>query len=181
MGAGSFAADERFQQRVGLVQADWRTTVGDTLARPYKKLPSGERVDDIGGRIFIGIPAGDTFATCPDLDRFAQALLDHTFLNPAYTELTLSGKVPMGPPPPESPPPGGTRPQAIFQAYGSIAFLNDNRWSVGHGGGSPGASTEIKLFSESHWVSVVLSNYDMGTVLPLSALTRTLITQQPTP
>jgi CubicO group peptidase (beta-lactamase class C family) len=168
----------------GMSRSDFYTTPqwrdDRRIARPYKKSPSGERVDDIGGRIFIGTPAGDAFSTCADLDRFAHALLDDDLLNPAHTRLTLSGKVPLSPPPRSPEPPStGAIPQAAFQCYGPIAILIENQWSFGHGGGSPGASTEVQMYSDSDWVSVILSNYDMGTVLPIASLARTLITRPP--
>jgi len=150
------------------------------IARPYKKLPSGERIDDVAGRIFIGTPAGDAFSNCVDMDRFAHALLGgKLLLNPAYTQLTLSEKVPMppqAPPGSPAPPPGATPPQAVFQCYGPQAVVVNNQRALGHAGGAPGESTEIQWYPESHWVSVILSNYDMGTSLPIAALARELIT-----
>jgi CubicO group peptidase (beta-lactamase class C family) len=86
----------------------------------------------------------------------------------------------MGPPTaaPGSPPPqGGTppQPQATFQCYGPIGVLINNQWTLGHGGGSPGASTSIDMYPDSGWVVVVLSNYDMGTVQPIAGMARRLI------
>jgi CubicO group peptidase (beta-lactamase class C family) len=150
------------------------------IARPYVKLPSGERVDNIGHTLFIGTPAGDAYATAADIDRFAQALLGEKLLSPAFTHITLSAKVPLGPPmaPPGSPPPqGGTPPlpQATFQCHGPIGVLINNQWTLTFGGGSPGASTSIDMYPDSGWVVVVLSNYDMGTVQPIAGMARKLI------
>lgn len=41
------------------------------IARPYDTLPTGERVDAIDDQLFIGTPAGNSFATPADLVRFA--------------------------------------------------------------------------------------------------------------
>jgi CubicO group peptidase (beta-lactamase class C family) len=163
--------------------AQWRDD--RRIARPYKKLPSGQRIDDVAGRIFLGTPAGDAFSNCADMDRFARALLGgKLLLNPAYTQLTLSEKVPMppqAPPGSPTPPPGTTPPQAVFQCYGPIAFIINNQRVLGHAGGAPGESTEIQWYPGSDWVAVILSNYDMGTVAPIAALARKLITDpQPT-
>jgi CubicO group peptidase (beta-lactamase class C family) len=153
------------------------------FARPYKKQPSGERTDDIAGKVFLGTPAGDAFSTCVDMDRFAHALLgEKLLLNSAYSQLTLGEKVPMPPQaPPGSPaPPAGTAsPPAVFQCYGPQAFLTNNRRALGHTGGAPGESTEIQWYPGSRWVSVILSNYDIGTVAPIAALARRLITEAP--
>jgi hypothetical protein len=100
-------------------------------------------------------------------------VLKENLLNPAYTQLTLSGKVPMGPP-----PPGAVPPQAGFQCYGPIGSLTNNQWAFGMAGGSPCASTEVEMYPDSDWVSVILSNYDEGTVLPIASLARKLITTE---
>ncbi|HCT77226.1 MAG TPA: serine hydrolase [Micromonosporaceae bacterium] len=147
------------------------------IARPYNKLPSGERIDIYNRRLYIGTPAGDAFSTCADMDRFAHALLGEKLLTPAFTQLTLSGKLPM-PPPMQGPPgaPSGTPPQTAFQCYGPIALMVNNQWTLGHGGGSPGVSTTIDMYPDNRWVVVILSNYDMGTVQPIAGLARRLIT-----
>lgn len=158
--------------------AQWRDD--RRIARPYVRQPSGERTDDVAGRLFIGTPAGDAFSSCVDMDRFAQALQGGKLLNPAYTRLTFSEKVPMPPlAPPGSPPPppGSTPAQAIFQCHGPQAFIINNQRGLGHSGGAPGESTEIQWYPDSHWVLVILNNYDAGSSLPVAALARQLITE----
>ncbi|GAB3435516.1 serine hydrolase domain-containing protein [Actinophytocola sediminis] len=51
----------------------WRTD--RRIARPYTLLPTGERVNAMDKHIFIGTPAGGSFATAMDLVRFTQTHL----------------------------------------------------------------------------------------------------------
>lgn len=145
------------------------------IARPYQKQPSGERVDVLDQKLFIGTPAGDAQSTCADMDRFAQALLGERLLNHALTEITLSGKVPVQPEQPGQAPPGATPPLASFQCYGPMGAYFSNQRSLGHGGGSQGVSTTIDMFPDSHWTVVILSNYDARTVRPIAGMARRLI------
>jgi CubicO group peptidase (beta-lactamase class C family) len=126
------------------------------IAHPYAKQPSGDRVDTIDQRLYVGTPAGDAFTTCADLARFASALQGAKLLDRAFTGITLSGKVP---PPSQPGPPPGT-PHAAFQCYGPVTLLVNNQWVTGHGGGAPGTSTDFQLYPDSEWVTVILSNYD---------------------
>ncbi|MEO6087425.1 MAG: serine hydrolase domain-containing protein [Umezawaea sp.] len=149
------------------------------IAHPYATQPSGGRLDLIDKRLFIGTPAGDAFSTCADMARFARALQGEKLLNPAFTHITLSGKVPQ-PPPTVAPAPGS--PQAgtkvAFQCYGPLTLLVDDQWVTGHSGGAPGTSTDFQMYPDSQWVSVILSNYDygMGVPPPVMVKARELIT-----
>jgi CubicO group peptidase (beta-lactamase class C family) len=79
---------ERIFAAAGMSGTDFYTKpqrlADQRIARPYVKLPSGERVDDIDHTLFIGTPAGDAYATAADMDRFAQALLGEKLLSPAF-------------------------------------------------------------------------------------------------
>jgi CubicO group peptidase (beta-lactamase class C family) len=59
-----------------MTSADFYTTphwrADRRIARPYTQLPTGERVDVIDNNIFIGTPAGGSFATAADLVRFVR-------------------------------------------------------------------------------------------------------------
>lgn len=127
------------------------------IAHPYAKQPSGERADTIDRRLYIGTPAGDAFTTCADMARFARALQGSKLLNRAFTDITLTGKVP---PPPPPPGPAPAVPLVGFQCYGPMTLLINNQWVTGHGGGAPGTSTDFQLYPDSEWVTVILSNYD---------------------
>jgi CubicO group peptidase (beta-lactamase class C family) len=152
----------------------------DRIAHPYTLLPSGERVDvlerpDLFGAPFIGEPAGDAFATAPDMVRFAQALSGSRLLDSAHTALMLSGKQPL----PRSPgTPAGASPP--LQAYGPSAGIVNGQRIVGHGGGTMGESTGIEIHLDSGWVVVILCNYGDPDVTPpaqeLMGLARQIIT-----
>lgn len=152
------------------------------IARPYRKEESGERVDTLEQHVFIGTGAGGAFATCADMDRFARALLGDELLEPAFSQLTLGGKIPAaGQRPPTGAPPAQDEqtPSVGFKAYGGLASLSDrNEWTYGlSGGSSAGASTDLAMYPNRGWVSVILSNYEQRTVQPIAALARRLITR----
>ena len=148
------------------------------IAHPFAVQPSGEYVDSIDQRLYIGTPAGDAFSTCADMARFACALQGSKLLDRGFTNITLGGKVPLGPPtgPPPVPPP--TAPPVGFQCYGPMTLLVNNQWVTGHSGGAPGTSTDFQMYPESDWVSVILSNRDHGTggIPPWPGKARDLIT-----
>lgn len=140
------------------------------IAHPYAKQASGERVDVTDRMMFVGTPAGDAYATAADLDRFGQALLQERLLTPPLTHITLGGKVPMPPPPGANPPP------TTFQCYGPIGGYVNGHATLGHGGGSPGASTSLDLYPDTRWSVVVLCNYGDNAALPVARLARRIIT-----
>ncbi|MUN39756.1 serine hydrolase domain-containing protein [Actinomadura litoris] len=153
---------------------EWRAD--SRMAHPYAKKPGGsERTDNLEDQLFVGLPAGDSFATCADMERFAHALLDGVLLDAAHTELMLGPKLPR---PPQPNPPRGAAPSSssVFAGYGPVTALTQGQWVHGHGGGSMlGASTSLEFFPGSGWVVVVLSNYDAGTVEPIARLARRLV------
>ena len=148
------------------------------IAHPYAVQPSGEYLDSIDQRLYIGTPAGDAFSTCADMARFARALQGSKLLDRGFTNLTLSGKVPLGPPTGPPPVPAPAAPPVGFQCYGPMTLLVDNQWVTGHSGGAPGTSTDFQMYPDSEWVSVILSNRDHGTggVPPWPGKARDLIT-----
>ena len=163
--------------RAGMTSSDFYTkpqwSTGVRFARPYATQPSGERADASDLEPYIGWPAGNSFATAPDLVRFAQALRGDELLEPAFTELVLGPKVPMPPLPPKP----GVTPPIGFQAYVPGAKLVNHQWAVGHNGAAPGISTNLEWFPASGWVVVKLSNYDVPTTAAIDEMARTLITQ----
>lgn len=154
--------------------AQWRDD--RRIAHPYSTQESTQRADVIDRHVFVGSPAGGSFATAGDLARFTAALLGDQLLSPAYTGLILSPKVPVDPPP----PPPGLPPLVAFETYAPLAVLTNGQWAVGHNGGAPGVSTDLEWYPDSGWVTVLLSNYDLGTrsaTAPVNALAQKLITQ----
>lgn len=129
------------------------------IAHPYTLEASGQRVDAVRGgigaaRMFIGTGGGNAFSTGPDLARFACALENGKLLNPAYTELFMSAKLPQRP--------RGTADPATrgFVAYGASAPVVNNHWLFTHGGGAAGESTNWTIYRGLDWCGVILSNYD---------------------
>jgi hypothetical protein len=57
----------------------------------YRPEGSADRVDNLDGQMF----QPGAFATAAELERFAHALWEERLLDPAYTRLTLSPKLPM--------------------------------------------------------------------------------------
>lgn len=134
------------------------------IAHPYYRDAQGRWADGVEELEFVGTPAGDAFATCADMDRFARHLYQERLLAPGHTGLVLSGKVLPGeptPPPGQTPPPqDGPRAEAVYQCYGPIGSLVGGQWIFEHGGGNTfGESTFVQFYPETDWVLVVLSNY----------------------
>lgn len=126
---------------------EWRTN--RRIAHPYRELPSGERVDSIGLHLHMGLPAGGSFASAPDLVRFAHAFQENKLLDEDFTHIMASPKLPTS-----------TQDNNQFLGYSMLAQRHNGQWVNGHGGGSPGVSCKLEWFPESGWVTVVLANYD---------------------
>lgn len=130
------------------------------IAHPYTlKAPGTERVDAVragegAARMFIGTGGGNAFSTTTDLARFARALTGGALLNPAYTELFMTAKLPMRPR--GAATPGGRS----FMAYGATAPIVNNHLLLTHGGGAAGESTNWTIYRDLDWCGVILANYD---------------------
>ncbi|MCF2527338.1 serine hydrolase domain-containing protein [Yinghuangia soli] len=142
------------------------------IAHPYARVPgSAERVDRLDNEGF----APGAYSTCAEMARFARMLWQAKLMNRAYTDLTLSGKIPgtgfrPGPGAPPGPPP------ILFQSYGLLATLLGADWTYGHNGGSSnGAATELSFFPRTGYALVILSNYETESTRPVGSLARRLI------
>ncbi|MGI5455029.1 serine hydrolase domain-containing protein [Streptomyces sp. CA-249302] len=160
-----------------LTRPQWQA--GRNIAHPYYPDGQGSWTDGVPeARYVVGDPAGDAFTTCADLDRFGRLLWRGRLLDPGWTPLMLSGKVPL--PPAPTAPTGddtGVPAQALFQCYGPVGALVSGRWTFSHGGGSTlGVSTSVEVFPETGWGVVVLSNYAGALVPEIASLARKLIT-----
>ena len=135
----------------------------------YRPEGSADRVDNLDEpQIF----APGAFASCAQMERFAHALWEEKLLNPAYTRLTLSPKLPMAPPP-------GPDKLTVFTGYGPGATLAGDRWSYGHNGGaSNGAAADVAFYPDHGYVTVILSNYEMESIRGIPGLARKLIVEQ---
>jgi D-alanyl-D-alanine carboxypeptidase len=94
---------------------------------------------------YRGMAAGGGYTTVEDLLRFAQALKNHTLLDPRHTDLLITGKVDAG---------GGR------YAYGFNDRVAGGVRSVGHGGGAPGMNGDLFIYPDSGYVVAVLANMD---------------------
>ncbi|GAA4697651.1 serine hydrolase domain-containing protein [Phytohabitans rumicis] len=146
----------------GMTDSDFTTLPqwksGSRYAHPYPTDRSGTRNDALDGDAFsyIGNPAGNAFATAPDLVRFALALRGDTLLDAAYREIFLTPKLPR---PPQAAKPG-LPAVTPFVSYAAANSLINGRWVAGHGGGAPGVSTGVDWYPGAGWTVVGLSNYD---------------------
>ncbi|WP_405147134.1 beta-lactamase family protein [Sphaerisporangium sp. NBC_01403] len=145
------------------------------IAHPYATQTSGHRVEAFDQHGFIGTPAGDAFASAPDLVRFAKALQGRELLDSVHTELLVSPKFPVPPLPPR---PGAAPLPPRFATYGPGWTLVGDRFASGHSGASPGVATNVEWYPPTGWVAVKLSNYDFQTSIGVDTLARKLIMRQ---
>ena len=106
-----------------------------------------EWTNNLFKHVVKGGPAGGGFSTVEDLFRFATALRSHKLLSREYTELVLSAK-----------------PEANSPDYGygfTVRGAAGNR-VVGHGGGFPGINSNLEVYLDTGYTTVVMSNYDNG-------------------
>jgi D-alanyl-D-alanine carboxypeptidase len=128
---GSLAEDENVPGRsIGYTSFGGDTSHPNTDTLPYR-----------------GTSAGGGYSTVEDLQRFADALMNHKLLNANYTDLLTTGKV--------------ATPRGGKYAFG---FFDDGAESgarhFGHGGGAPGMNGELQIYPQSGYVIAVLSNLD---------------------
>jgi CubicO group peptidase (beta-lactamase class C family) len=93
-----------------------------------------------------GGPAGGGYATAPDMLRFAAALLGHKLLDPAHTEMVLTGKVDAGP--------------GMSYGYGFFDDRSNGVRVVGHAGGFHGINSVLDMYPDLDATVVVMGNYD---------------------
>jgi CubicO group peptidase (beta-lactamase class C family) len=91
-----------------------------------------------------GTAAGGGYTTVGDLLKFANALLAHELLDAAHTELLITGKVDVS--------------LNVRYAYGFEDSRKDGVRVVGHSGGAPGMSGDLRIYPSSGYVVAALSN-----------------------
>lgn len=119
--------------------------VNPNLAVGYEK-DYGDRgiifKNNLFEHVIRGGPAGGGYSTVDDLLRFSIALRSHRLVGPDYTRLLLAPK-----------------PDLNSPEYG-YGFSVDSKWRIaGHGGGFVGISSNLDMFLDRDYTSVVLSNY----------------------
>lgn len=127
-----------------------------------EKAESAARHDNTGSRPNRGGPAGGGYSTAQDLLRFHMALRNHKLLNQKYTELITAGKVDMG--------------RAKY-AYGFGDEAVNGKRVFGHNGGAPGIASDLSMYPESGYTTVVLTNYDPPLMMPVVRRIREMLTK----
>ena len=93
---------------------------------------------------YRGMAAGGGYTTVGDLLKFATALMEHKLLDATHTELLIGGKVDISP--------------DRQYAYGFEDARKDGRGAVGHSGGAPGMSGDLRIYPKSGYVVAALAN-----------------------
>jgi CubicO group peptidase (beta-lactamase class C family) len=134
---------------------------GYTRQTLYGQPLAGPRRNNLFLHVIKGGPAGGGFSTAEDLIRFARALREHKLLGPDLTELVMAGKVEGHP---------GEK-----YAYGFFEEVVNGHRIVGHGGGFPGISSQLDVYSDLGYDVAVMSNYDPPAATHVSGKLRSLI------
>ena len=92
---------------------------------------------------YRGTAAGGGYSTVDDLLRFARALQAGTLVSPALLEQATTPQISEG-----------------WYGLGFITVGKGNARRYGHGGDSPGMNADVRVFPESGYVLVSLSNID---------------------
>ena len=144
------------------------------LAKGYMRMgpdgrprPDGPREDNAATLAPRGSSAGGGYSTADDLLRFADALLGHRLLNPAFTEtvFTASGV-------PSSAPEAGP----MRGGYGFMTSPTPAGRAVGNAGGGPGVNAVLRMSAAPGYTWVVLSNYDPPAAEKVAGKLRELLT-----
>ena len=93
----------------------------------------------------MGSSAGGGDSTAPDLLRFDQALRSHNLLNVELTSLITTGKADVAP---------GEK-----YAYGFEERFVEGKRIVGHGGGALGMNCDLRMYWDSGYTVIVMSNF----------------------
>ena len=113
------------------------------------------RRDNIKLHVVKGSPAGGSFSTVEDLEKFAAAILGKRLLNDEHTQRALGAQAKTG-------------IADDASGYGFQIEPVNGHAIVGHRGGFPGISASFFMYPDDGYVVVVLSNYD--SVAPVLAL-----------
>jgi CubicO group peptidase (beta-lactamase class C family) len=133
------------------------------LARPPSQCTPSAPRQAAGG--YRGTPAGGAYSTLGDMLRFSTALRAGRLVRPATLELMTRRHVEIA------------RPGLPMDGYGyGFGLLNiHGRGSFGHNGGTPGATCQLDIFSQSSLTLVVLTNIDGGQRQASTLLRRALL------
>ena len=105
----------------------------------------GKWVSNYSTLPLMGSSAGGGDSTAPDLLRFDQALHAHQLLHTELTNLLITGTSEVGP--------------SEKYAYGFEERFVDGKRVVGHGGGAPGMNCDLRMYWDSGYTVIVMSNF----------------------
>jgi CubicO group peptidase (beta-lactamase class C family) len=105
----------------------------------------GKWISNYGSLPLMGSSAGGGDSTAPDLLRFDQALRSHKLLSADLTNLITTGKAEVAP---------GEK-----YAYGFEERFVEGKRVVGHGGGAPGMNCDLRMYWDSGYTVIVMSNF----------------------
>lgn len=93
----------------------------------------------------IGSPAGGGYASANDLVRFADALLKNLLVNAQTRDELWQEQTKI-------------RDDFGYASLFGVGTINGHRW-VGHNGGAPGVSVDLRIYPETGYAVIVLSNH----------------------
>ncbi len=156
---------ERIYKPAGMKDTDAYEMTAETpnLAMGYtlEGAGTGPRHENTGSRPNRGGPAGGGYSTAKDLLRFHIALRENKLLTKKYTDLITTGKVSMG---------GGK------YAYGFGDESINGKRVFGHNGGAEGIASDLSMYADLGYTSVVMTNYDPPLMTPVVRRIREMIT-----
>ena len=114
-------------------------------------------------RVLKGGPSGGGYSTVEDFLKFDNAIREHKLLSPEYTEMVLSAK-------PEV--------NSTFYGYGFFVSQGDAGRIAEHGGDGTGINTSFKMYLDSGYTVVVLSNYSRPAANIVSNVIHQMIVSQ---
>ncbi len=157
---------EHIYKPAGMKHTDAYEMTADTpnLAMGYTTEGSGGqgRHENTATRPNRGGPAGGGYSTAEDLMRFHTALREHKLLDRKYTDLITTGKVDMG---------------GAKYAYGFGDEVINGKRVFGHNGGAEGIASDLSMYPDLGYTSVVITNYDPPLMMPVVKRIREMITQ----
>jgi D-alanyl-D-alanine carboxypeptidase len=156
---------EHVYKPAGMKESDSfeKTKPQPNQSKGYMKQQQGKWVSNFEDLPLMGSSAGGGDSTAPDLLRFDQALRWHKLLNAELTELILKGREEVGP--------------NEKYAYGFEERIEDGKRVVGHGGGAPGMNCDLRMYWDSGYTVVVMSNFSPPIAQQLSGYIRERIKQ----
>lgn len=100
----------------------------------------------VKNQVYRGTPAGGSYSTVGDLQRFAAALMANRLLDAEHTKLLTTGRT--------------TLPNGTSVAYDFSSSTGEGRRVFGHAGAAPGQNGVLQIFPDDGYTVVVLANRD---------------------